>query len=415
MARSPLVVWRRVARRRSTWCNRRVRPSEQAWALVAVGPTSCQADGVEPTRKNWVAAYDDGVPPLTAFVYHLCGDQQVARKIAQRVVLRSLVTWRDVRDGEAFELRLRGRAAVALARHERLRRVLRPRSNEGSNLPPSDEPSRVWLGLPLMRRAVLALLVVEERSVSQAAVALDRSEAAVRGAANDAARRLGYPDLDQIEGLRERFARPGGRSDRGPDPASRWMGWQRGLAAVLFLALLASGSVAAVELGAAVANGDLEERSLAARRAAVDLTTPDSALNVARRSTFQWCPDVNGVLPFDETAAADAADVALRFNIALVRDREGVLAALVDHSATTLDPDEWGHTLLARGIEITFSAPARGDGRAQMGCGTVVAQRSWKVVMHDATRTATAGLAAYYLVKRDDGWKVWGSYGGRRF
>jgi hypothetical protein len=226
---------------------------------------------------------------------------------------------------------------------------------------------------------------------------------------------LGYPDLDQIEGLRERFARPGSRSNRGPDPASRWTGWQRGLAASLFIALLISGSIAAVELGATVASGDLEERSLAARRAAVDLTTPDRALNVARRSTFQWCPDVNGALPFDETAAADAADVALRFNIALVRDRKDVLASLVDHSATTLDPDNWGHTLLARGIEITFSAPARGDGRAQMGCGTVVAQRSWKVVMHDATRTATAGLAAYYLVKREDGWKVWGSYGGRRF
>jgi len=193
------------------------------------------------------------------------------------------------------------------------------------------------------------------------------------------------------------------------------MGWQRALTAVTFLALLGVGLVAAVGIGTRIARGDLEERSLAARRAAVDLTTPDRALNVARRSTFQWCPDVNAVLPFDETAAADAADVALRFNIALVRGRENVLATLVDHSATSLESDSWGHTLLARGIEITFSAPARDDGRAQMGCGTVVAQRSWKVVMHDASRTATAGLAAYYLVRRDDGWKVWGSYGGRRF
>ena len=382
---------------------------------VAYRPASCQARGVKRPGMNWAAAYDHWVPSLTAFVYHLCGDQHLARKIAQGIVLRSLVAWRDVRDGEAFELRLRGRAAVALARHERIRRVLHPRSHESSNRPPNDGPSRIWCGLPPMRRAVLTLLVVEERSVSQAAVALDRSEAAVRGAAADAARRMGHPDLDQIEGLREMFARPERRSAGVPDPVSRWTGWHRGLAAALFIALLATGSIAAVELGAAVAGGDLEERSLAARRAAVDLTTPDRALNVARRSTFQWCPDVNGALPFDETAAADAADVALRFNIALVRDREDVLAALVDHSATTLEPDNWGHTLLARGIEITFSAPARGDGRAQMGCGTVVAQRSWKVVMHDATRTATAGLAAYYLVKRDDGWKVWGSYGGRRF
>lgn len=363
---------------------------------------------------NWAAAYDHRVPSLTAFVYHLCGDQLLARKIAQRVVLRSLVTWRDVRDGQAFELRLRGRAALALARRERLRRILRRRSDEGSRLLPRDEPSRIWFGLPSMRRAVLTLLVVEERSVSQAAVALDRSEAAIRGAARDASRRMGYADLAHMDGLREMLARSQNRSEA-PDPASRWTGWQRGVTAALFIALLGMGSVAAVELSSAVAGGDLEERTLAARRAAVDLTTPDRALNVTRRSTFQWCPDVNGVLPFDETAAADAADVALRFNIALVRDRDDVLAALVDHSATTLDPDNWGHTLLARGIEITFSAPARGDGRAQMGCGTVVAQRSWKVVMHDATRTATAGLAAYYLVKRDDGWKVWGSYGGRRF
>ena len=361
---------------------------------------------------NWAATYDHLVPSLVAFVHHLSGDQPLARKIAQRVVLRSLITWRDVRDGDAFELRLRGRAALSLARHERLRRLRHPRSDAD---PSRDGFSRIWFGLPSIRRAVLILLVVEERSVSQAAVALDRTEAAIRAAAADAARHLGYPALDQIEGPRELFALTGSRSDKRPDPAPRWTGWQRGLAAALFLVLLGTGSIGAVELGAVVAGGDLGERSLAARRAAVDLTTPDRALNVARRSTFQWCPDVNAALPFDKTAAADAADVALRFNIALVRGREDVLADLADHSARSLEPDNWGHTLLSRGIEITFSAPARDDGRAQMGCGTVVAQRSWKVVMHDASRTASAGLAAYYLVKRDDGWKVWGSYGGRRF
>ena len=380
---------------------------------MAYRRAACQARRVKPPGMNWTAKYDHLVPALTAFVHHVCGDHAVARKIARRVVIRSLVTWRDVRDRDAFELRLRGRAAVSLARHERLRRILHPRSDTG--LPQGDGGPQVWLDLPSLRRAVLVLLVVEERSVSQAAVALDRSEAAVRGTAADAARRLGYPDLDRIEGVREMFTRPGSRSESIPDPAPKWTGWQRGLAAALCLVLFGTGSMAAVELGTAVAKGDLEERSLAARRAAVDLTTPDRALNVARRSTFQWCPDVNAALPFDRTAAADAADVALRFNIALVRGREDVLADLVDHSATSLDPDNWGHTLLSRGIEITFSAPARDDGRAQMGCGTVVAQRSWKVVMHDASRTATAGLAAYYLVKRDDGWKVWGSYGGRRF
>lgn len=359
--------------------------------------------------------YDECVPSLAAFVRLLCGDPHLARTIARRTLLRSLVTWRDVRDGEALELRLRGRAAIALARRHRLRRLLHHRSTAAEVVSPPDESQRRWLRLPVTRRAILALLIVEERSLAEVAVALDRSENAVKGAAARASRRLGYPDLEQGEGLREMFARLGRVSSRGPDPAPRRTGWQRGVSAAVSFALLASGLVASVEVAAAVARGDLEDRSLAAERSAVDLSTPERALNVARHSTFQWCPDVAAARPFDDTAATDAAVIARRFNVALIRGQGDVLTGLADHSATSLEPDQWGHTLLTSGIEITRSAPARDDGRAQMGCGTLVAQRSWKVVMHDASRTATAGLAAYYLVKRDDGWRVWGSYGGRRF
>jgi len=359
--------------------------------------------------------YDERAPSLTSFVQLLTGDRRLARRMAQRTVLRSLVAWRDVRDGETLELRLRGRAAISLARRHRLRRVIHPRSNRTEVVSTPDESQRRWLLLPVMRRAILALLIVEERSLAEVAVALDRSESAVGAAAAHASRRLGYPDLEQGEGLREMFARLGRGATRGPDPAPRWTGWQRGISAVLSLALLAAASVASVEVAAAVARGDLEDRGLDAERAAVDLSTRERALNVARHSTFQWCPDVAAALPFDATAATDAAAVARRFNIALIRGRGEVLGGLADLSATSLEPDRWGHTLLTSGIEITYSAPARNDGRAQMGCGTLVAQRSWKVVMHDSSRTATAGLAAYYLVKRDDGWKVWGSYGGRRF
>ncbi|MDQ5815327.1 MAG: hypothetical protein M3516_03405 [Actinomycetota bacterium] len=254
------------------------------------------------TRRSWAQVYEECAPSLTAFVELLCGDRQLARRMAQRTVLRSLVTWRDVRDGETLELRLRGRAAIALARRHRLGRVLHPRSNQAEVVSTPDESQRRWLLLPVMRRAILALLIVEDRSLAEVAVALDRSESAVRAAAAHASRRLGYPDLEQGEGLREMFAQLGRGATRGPDPAPRWTGWQRGISAVLSLALLAAASVASVEVAAAIAREDVEDRSLAAERAAVDLSTPERALNVARHSTFQWCPDVAAALPFDASA-----------------------------------------------------------------------------------------------------------------
>jgi hypothetical protein len=71
---------------------------------------------------------------------------------------------------------------------------------------------------------------------------------------------------------------------------------------------------------------------------------------------------------------------------------------------------KWDSTEHAHGLTVTYSASAALDEPARSFCGPRVAERSWKVVMHDANGVTSEGLAAFYLVRRATGWKVWGSY-----
>jgi hypothetical protein len=124
-----------------------------------------------------------------------------------------------------------------------------------------------------------------------------------------------------------------------------------------------------------------------------------------------FCPDLDGVLSFGPGAARKAARVALAFNNGLVGDDRRVIAAFIDPwpGALNLKPRPWDHTRAAHGLALTHSASAESDGRAIDLCGVTTAARSWKVVMHDSTGSSTS-QSSFYLVRRPQGWKVWGSY-----
>ena len=118
------------------------------------------------------------------------------------------------------------------------------------------------------------------------------------------------------------------------------------------------------------------------------------------------CPMPDAVRALDRSGRRDATQVALAFNRALVEKD------FTSAQRLALDPriSSWGHTNQANGVNATASEPAVDDGRVIMTCGEAVAERSWKVMVHDSNRVTGAGLATFYLVRVDEGWRVWGSY-----
>lgn len=134
------------------------------------------------------------------------------------------------------------------------------------------------------------------------------------------------------------------------------------------------------------------------------------------RGAFEWCPSLAGMLPVDRRSARSAARVAIRFDLALHRPHSvRSLAQLEDPTLTpdarALDRDMWAMTWRVRGVRVVASGPGSGDsGLAAYGCGPRVAARTWIISLHDASRTASAGGAAFFLDRRHDGWMVWGAY-----
>jgi hypothetical protein len=137
------------------------------------------------------------------------------------------------------------------------------------------------------------------------------------------------------------------------------------------------------------------------------------------RGAFGWCPSVAGTLPVNQQTTSGAGPVAVAFDLALNHHARRHLARLEDptigHDALVprrdvLDSGYWAMTGLTRGLRVVGGGPGAGDGLAAYGCGRAVAARTWIIGVHDASNTASAGGASFYLVRRPSGWKVWGSY-----
>jgi hypothetical protein len=118
------------------------------------------------------------------------------------------------------------------------------------------------------------------------------------------------------------------------------------------------------------------------------------------------CPDPRRLGPLPKNAARDAADVAVRFNKALVLDDESAIRALSEPSA---EPTygAWASTGSARGVSVTRAGRISVDDLFSVACGRAVTRRSLRVVMHDRNGTTSEGLAFFYLAHTDDGWRVW--------
>jgi hypothetical protein len=121
---------------------------------------------------------------------------------------------------------------------------------------------------------------------------------------------------------------------------------------------------------------------------------------------FAWCPDMDGVLVAGQEAVAQAGDVALRFAQAYVAGDDATLADLTDPSvpldATWQIP---GSVDKSHYVSTTLG----GDLLVQASCGVETADRTVAVHLDDGTSSASLDFTLY-LVLRNTGWHVWGSY-----
>lgn len=130
------------------------------------------------------------------------------------------------------------------------------------------------------------------------------------------------------------------------------------------------------------------------------------------RGAFESCPDLEGTLPVDSKRSHGAERVAVEFDTALVKDQEAAIERLADPSVESPATASWASTLEARDLGIGRSESAASDSLVTFGCGAKVADRSWAVTITDNNehRSASMGSATFYLVRRAEGWRVWGSY-----
>lgn len=129
--------------------------------------------------------------------------------------------------------------------------------------------------------------------------------------------------------------------------------------------------------------------------------------SVYPRGAFAWCPNVIGTLPFGPGDRQEAGGVAIAFDRALIKGDRAALVRLADPSVETFRRN-WTTTGKARGLRV-LGYSAEGGTLVSYGCGPKVASRTLGVTIYDSTHSASAATT-FYLIRRANGWKVWGSY-----
>ncbi len=141
--------------------------------------------------------------------------------------------------------------------------------------------------------------------------------------------------------------------------------------------------------------------------------TPAPDTHPYPRGAFESCPDLEGTVRVTSSDAKGAWRVALRFDAAVVHHRVDTIERLADRSVSAPATHPWASTLeVNEWARITRSEPATSDDMVIFGCGRKVARRSWAVTVSDKNQfhSASMGSATFYLVRRAEGWRVWGSY-----
>lgn len=157
--------------------------------------------------------------------------------------------------------------------------------------------------------------------------------------------------------------------------------------------------VIAVVKGFDAAGNVVVEGDVAAQVRPFDTAEPPSG-------AFEWCPNMDGVLPPSSDAEIEASDVALRFAQAFLSGDDRSVTDLTDPSSP-LDAT-WQITGSADTISV-LAVKVGGDSLVQTSCDAATAEPTVAVQIDDGTSSASLDFTLY-LVLRKDGWHVWGSY-----
>lgn len=129
-------------------------------------------------------------------------------------------------------------------------------------------------------------------------------------------------------------------------------------------------------------------------------------MEAAARGAFDSCPNPDGSLRPGPDAQREARDVALEFARA---ELEGDQQTVLELSDPAWLEGQYGVCCAGNEISAYGSVPSAEDGLVGLSCGLDIESRSWRVAIDDGSESASLDTWLY-LIRREGGWKVWGSY-----
>ncbi len=348
------------------------------------------------TRRKLDLSYSQYVPRAFLFAWLVTGNEPLAAGLSVRGWRRSMGSMQDLRGPDVAEARVLRSVLSGVIRRSLLRRR-----------PAGDDLDGAWRRLPPRTRAALILVYWDEMDVRHVADVLECSDSTL---ASITSRGLGLlkPHLGEgDEGRLKSWLTE--RAESAPPPPPEDVRLRRSVnrrrlmtvgGVALMAVMLAAGAVAGTRVALDRAANPPSEANRMERAVDPELRNRVDELRSA-------CPDAQRIGPVPKKGAeADAADVAVRFNKALVLGDKRTVRALTEASA---EPTygAWASTGSNKGVAVTSVGRISADDLFSVACGRRVTKRSLRVVMHDRNGTTSRGLAFFYLGHTNKGWLVW--------
>lgn len=341
--------------------------------------------------------YSQYVPRAFLFAFLITFDEHLSERLALRGFRRSMGTLQDLRGADMLEVRVL-RSVVSGAQRARL--VNRKTSD--------DAITATWLHLPVIARATLVLRFLDGTDPRRIADILECSDATVTSLTNKGLRRLGrhLGHTDHEELLAAWLKRQEEGAPAAPPESERL---RRSVSRRRVLTMIAALLGALLLVTGAVVGASTAVRRASSASLPVEENDPRPLEQAFTRVVDELklgCPAAKGLLPPPKGAAREAAEIAVRFNKAVIRGDEFTVQELTEPTAKPTR-GSWASTKTVKGLRVTSSQPVSKKDVFTQACGRRVTRRSMRVVMHDRSGVNIEGLAFFYLGYTPHGWLVW--------
>lgn len=348
------------------------------------------------TRRKLDLSYSQHVPRAFLFAWLLTGHEQLAARLAVRGWRRSMGSMQDLRGPDVMEARMLRSVVSGAARRNLLHR-------RGAG----DDLDGAWLHIPSRTRAALVMLYFDDIDPRHVADVLECSDATLASVKSRGLTQL-KPHLGEAEEESRLQRWLTERADTAPAPPPESVRLRRSVGrrrlvtvvgAALMAVLLAAGAVAGTRVA-------LHRAANPPSETARDDIVVDRVLRNRIETLREGCPDPGRLRPLPKKGVKDAAQVAVRFNEALVLGDKRTVRALAEPTA---EPTygTWASTSTHRGVKVTSASKVDREDLFTVACGRNITRRTLRIVMHDRNGITSEGLAYIYLAHTKDGWRVW--------